>query len=179
MLVSSLLAEYYSPTQFLKHLVTPKQLGTTTQGVYHLNGFVKLILLIQLQYKITQLWLYFSFQLLKFLVYCLLYVQCSRFGKFVEIQFDKNGRISGAAIRTYLLERSRVCQISEPERNYHCFYLLCAAPPEVIFTLIAFPFCYFMYSFSHAADFHYCLFMFVTLLLLVVHVCKCCFNKFL
>ncbi|CAN1799400.1 XI-K [Linum perenne] len=54
----------------------------------------------------------------------------SRFGKFVEIQFDKNGRISGAAIRTYLLERSRVCQISSPERNYHCFYLLCAAPPE-------------------------------------------------
>ncbi|XP_024973824.1 myosin-9 [Cynara cardunculus var. scolymus] len=54
----------------------------------------------------------------------------SRFGKFVEIQFDKCGRISGAAIRTYLLERSRVCQISDPERNYHCFYLLCAAPPE-------------------------------------------------
>ncbi|KAH9665086.1 Myosin-17 [Citrus sinensis] len=56
----------------------------------------------------------------------------SRFGKFVEIQFDKNGRISGAAIRTYLLERSRVCQISDPERNYHCFYLLCAAPHEDI-----------------------------------------------
>ncbi|KAJ4969130.1 hypothetical protein NE237_015831 [Protea cynaroides] len=56
----------------------------------------------------------------------------SRFGKFVEIQFDKHGRISGAAIRTYLLERSRVCQVSDPERNYHCFYLLCAAPPEVI-----------------------------------------------
>ncbi|XP_077248114.1 myosin-11-like [Tasmannia lanceolata] len=56
----------------------------------------------------------------------------SRFGKFVEIQFDKSGRISGAAIRTYLLERSRVCQISDPERNYHCFYLLCAAPQEDI-----------------------------------------------
>ncbi|KAL4195257.1 hypothetical protein AMTRI_Chr05g63720 [Amborella trichopoda] len=56
----------------------------------------------------------------------------SRFGKFVEIQFDKSGRISGAAVRTYLLERSRVCQISDPERNYHCFYLLCSAPPEDI-----------------------------------------------
>ncbi|KAJ6941590.1 myosin-6 [Populus alba x Populus x berolinensis] len=54
----------------------------------------------------------------------------SRFGKFVEIQFDQGGRISGAAIRTYLLERSRVCQLSDPERNYHCFYMLCAAPPE-------------------------------------------------
>ncbi|KAK9082960.1 hypothetical protein Scep_029431 [Stephania cephalantha] len=56
----------------------------------------------------------------------------SRFGKFVEIQFDGRGRISGAAIRTYLLERSRVCQVSDPERNYHCFYMLCAAPPEDI-----------------------------------------------
>ncbi|XP_021738908.1 myosin-15-like [Chenopodium quinoa] len=51
----------------------------------------------------------------------------SRFGKFVEIQFDDNGRISGAAIRTYLLERSRVVQITDPERNYHCFYQLCAS----------------------------------------------------
>ncbi|XXG43535.1 hypothetical protein AAC387_Pa01g3541 [Persea americana] len=56
----------------------------------------------------------------------------SRFGKFVEIQFDQHGRISGAAIRTYLLERSRVCQVSDPERNYHCFYLLCAAPPAEV-----------------------------------------------
>ncbi|KAF9595607.1 hypothetical protein IFM89_001356 [Coptis chinensis] len=38
----------------------------------------------------------------------------------------------GAAIRTYLLERSRVCQIFDPERNCHCFYLLCAAPPQEI-----------------------------------------------
>ncbi|XP_042027430.1 myosin-12-like [Salvia splendens] len=56
----------------------------------------------------------------------------SRFGKFVEIQFDKQGKISGAAVRTYLLERSRVCQVSDPERNYHCFYMLCAAPPEEV-----------------------------------------------
>ncbi|GMI96527.1 hypothetical protein HRI_003322000 [Hibiscus trionum] len=54
----------------------------------------------------------------------------SRFGKFVEIQFDQKGQISGAAIRTYLLERSRVCQVSDPERNYHCFYMICAAPSE-------------------------------------------------
>ncbi|WZZ23990.1 hypothetical protein YC2023_007391 [Brassica napus] len=48
----------------------------------------------------------------------------SRFGKFVEIQFDANGRISGAAIRTYLLERSRVVRdadkykLSNP-RQFH------------------------------------------------------------
>ncbi|PON73461.1 Myosin [Trema orientale] len=67
---------------------------------------------------------------LYFNILCMIWY--SRFGKFVEIQFDKQGRISGAAIRTYLLERSRVCQISDPERNYHCFYLLCAAPQEEI-----------------------------------------------
>ncbi|KAJ7567450.1 hypothetical protein O6H91_02G148000 [Diphasiastrum complanatum] len=55
----------------------------------------------------------------------------SRFGKFVEIQFDRSGRISGAAVRTYLLERSRVVQVSDPERNYHCFYQLCASPEDV------------------------------------------------
>lgn len=59
---------------------------------------------------------------------------CSRFGKFVEIQFDRNGRMSGAAIRTYLLERSRVVQITDPERNYHCFYQLCAS--ERVFNFV-------------------------------------------
>uniref|UniRef100_A0A7N0UBG2 Myosin-6-like n=1 Tax=Kalanchoe fedtschenkoi TaxID=63787 RepID=A0A7N0UBG2_KALFE len=54
----------------------------------------------------------------------------SRFGKFVELQFDQKGRISGAAIRTYLIETCRVCQASDPERNFHCFYMLCAAPEE-------------------------------------------------
>ncbi|RHN49424.1 putative myosin ATPase [Medicago truncatula] len=68
-----------------------------------------------------------------------------RFGKFVEIQFDKSGRISGAAIRTYLLERSRVCQVNDPERNYHCFYLLCAAPQEEIEK----------YKLGHPKTYHY------------------------
>jgi len=49
----------------------------------------------------------------------------SRFGKFTEIQFNSAGRISGAAIRTYLLERSRLVSVSDPERNYHIFYQLC------------------------------------------------------
>ncbi|WRX32936.1 Myosin head [Theobroma cacao] len=66
-------------------------------------------------------------QVLEFIGLCVsIYYNC-RFGKFVEIQFDANGRISGAAIRTYLLERSRVVQITDPERNYHCFYQLCAS----------------------------------------------------
>eukprot|EP00959_Pyramimonas_sp_CCMP1952_P197777 4136217-Pyramimonas_sp.AAC.1 len=54
----------------------------------------------------------------------------SRFGKYVEIQFDNSGRISGAAVRTYLLERSRLVQIADPERNYHIFYQLCAGASD-------------------------------------------------
>ncbi|XP_058725005.1 myosin-15-like isoform X1 [Vicia villosa] len=68
----------------------------------------------------------------------------SRFGKFVEIQFDRNGRISGAAIRTYLLERSRVVQITDPERNYHCFYQLCASERDAE-----------EYKLGHPSHFHY------------------------
>ncbi|CAB80037.1 myosin-like protein [Arabidopsis thaliana] len=68
----------------------------------------------------------------------------SRFGKFVEIQFDTNGRISGAAIRTYLLERSRVVRITDPERNYHCFYQLCASGNDAE-----------KYKLSNPRQFHY------------------------
>ena len=66
----------------------------------------------------------------------------SRFGKFVEIQFNSQGRISGAAVRTYLLERSRVVQLTDPERNYHIFYqagplLLTGISESSIFLLTA------------------------------------------
>ncbi|KAF8978491.1 Myosin type-2 heavy chain 1 [Entomortierella lignicola] len=55
----------------------------------------------------------------------------SRFGKFTEIQFDKDRNIIGAKIRTYLLERSRLVYQPEFERNYHIFYQLVAgAPPS-------------------------------------------------
>ncbi|KAG2181223.1 hypothetical protein INT43_008806 [Umbelopsis isabellina] len=53
----------------------------------------------------------------------------SRFGKYIEIQFDKGSNIIGAKIRTYLLERSRLIFQPETERNYHIFYQLCAGAP--------------------------------------------------
>jgi myosin heavy subunit len=46
----------------------------------------------------------------------------SRFGKFIEIQFDVEGKIVGAQITNYLLEKIRLVGQREGERNYHVFY---------------------------------------------------------
>mmetsp|Transcript_41452 Transcript_41452/g.119997 ORF Transcript_41452/g.119997 Transcript_41452/m.119997 type:complete len:1693 (+) Transcript_41452:127-5205(+) len=64
----------------------------------------------------------------------------SRFGKFIELQFrggqkvslntgaaGESCRLCGARIRTYLLEKVRVADQQEGERNYHIFYEACAA----------------------------------------------------
>ncbi|KAJ3056155.1 hypothetical protein HK097_007879 [Rhizophlyctis rosea] len=55
----------------------------------------------------------------------------SRFGRYTEYQFDSKGKMVGAKMLDYLLEKSRVTQMPTNERNFHIFYyILAGATPE-------------------------------------------------
>uniref|UniRef100_A0A915CQN1 Myosin-3 n=1 Tax=Ditylenchus dipsaci TaxID=166011 RepID=A0A915CQN1_9BILA len=48
----------------------------------------------------------------------------SRFGKFIRIMFNKQGRVASCDIEHYLLEKSRVIRQAPGERCYHIFYMM-------------------------------------------------------
>ena len=48
----------------------------------------------------------------------------SRFGKFIRIHFNQFGKVSGADMEVYLLEKSRITYQQTMERSYHIFYNL-------------------------------------------------------
>uniref|UniRef100_H0Y1Q4 Myosin heavy chain 16 n=1 Tax=Otolemur garnettii TaxID=30611 RepID=H0Y1Q4_OTOGA len=64
----------------------------------------------------------------------------SRFGKFIRIHFGTTGKLAGADIESYLLEKSRVISQQAAERGYHIFYqILSNKKPELVESLLLVP----------------------------------------
>ena len=71
----------------------------------------------------------------------------SRFGKYIDLKFNRSGTLIAGSITTYLLEKVRLCGQQLGERNYHIFYQMAAggSPEELK-----------RWNISRIEDFSYC-----------------------
>ena len=79
----------------------------------------------------------------------------SRFGKYLQLQFDTEGIIAGATMSQYLLEKARVVHRSDGEENFHVFYYLVAGLPQhtaASLHLSPSDFHFFLYSSESSSD---------------------------
>merc|ERR1719462_359707 len=63
----------------------------------------------------------------------------SRFGKFIRAHFSNTGKLAGADIESYLLEKNRVTFQLAAERNYHVFYQLLYATDDALIGELCLP----------------------------------------
>ena len=80
----------------------------------------------------------------------------SRFGKFIQVNFNAAGMLQSAKIDNYLLEKSRICFQYGIERNFHIFYQVLqsklvpkAEQPPLMKKFLA------KYSLNEIDDYHY------------------------
>ncbi|CAN0279237.1 unnamed protein product [Ascophyllum nodosum] len=56
----------------------------------------------------------------------------SRFGKLIKTQFEKRGRILGAQVQNFFLEKTRIVDHAKRERSYHVFYQMLAGASSAL-----------------------------------------------
>ncbi|XP_053131313.1 LOW QUALITY PROTEIN: unconventional myosin-XIX-like [Hemicordylus capensis] len=54
----------------------------------------------------------------------------SRFGKYIQLQFNRSRHLTSASIQTFLLEKTRVAYQAPCERNFHIFYQIAKGATE-------------------------------------------------
>ena len=139
----------------------PKQFETTTQGFYQFSmvcfSMKTIFTFLFLSFQLYILHIYFlimhTFQVYMFELLIIMSLSCHSdiFFFFEKVIVTLLCRYSWAEIRTNLLESPPICQITNFERKYHCFYLLCATPPQVFYNILlinlSLYICHFKYKF--------------------------------